>query len=163
MSNAGFITITVTGAEEVTRRLATWGQQISDLTPAWDLIADDLLGDWMQNILAEGGAYGAWAPLRPSTIAERIRKGYGGDHPIMWRTGWLLRSLSARGQPNNIVQTTPTSLTLGSSVPYAGYQHEGTRKMVARPLIGVTWKEQAQIVNRLNTYIQDQVRQAGLG
>jgi phage gpG-like protein len=162
MASGGFIYITVSGADTVRRRLVTWGQQVTDLTPAWQQIADDLLGDWMWNITGEGGMYGAWAPLRPATVADRIRQGYGGDHPIMWRTGLLLRSLSAQGQPGNIVMTTPNSLTVGSTVPYAGYQQSGTSRMVARPLIGINRKEQANIINRLNVFIQDQVRQAGL-
>jgi hypothetical protein len=170
----GFVKVTVTGVVEINRRLVTWGLKINDLSPAWEQIGDDLLGDFMMHILDEGGDYGRWsrwAPLRPATVRDRIRKGYGGAHPIMWRTGLLLRSLSGKNQAGNVFIVTPRSLTLGSDVFYAGYQQFGTPHMVARPLIPVdpesgeghlSWKQRQHIVRRLNDYIIDQIRQAGL-
>lgn len=163
--NAGFITIQVTGLQDKRRRLATWGMRIASLAPAWEQIADDLLGDFGHQVLWEGGTYGqgsSWAPLRPATVADRIRKGYGGAHPMEWRSGRLLRSLMFRGAPGNIVDVRPDGLTVGSNDPIAGYQHSGTSRMVARQLVGISYRRGSQIVARLNDYIQQQVRESGL-
>jgi len=165
MSDAGFITISVTGANTVRRKLVTWGKQVSDLTPAWQQIGADLLNDFMDQILSEGGTYGRWSnwkPLSPYTVKDRLRKGYGGEHPIMWRTGLLLRSLSFQDAPGNVFIVRPASLVVGSEIFYAGYHQTGTPKMPARPLVGLSRKRQSGIVQRLNDYIQDQIRQAGL-
>jgi len=44
------------------------------------------------NFISEGGLVGGWAPLTEGTVKGRLRAGYGGEHPILQRTGALRRS-----------------------------------------------------------------------
>jgi hypothetical protein len=51
-------------------------------------VLDVIRAQFDANFKAEGGRT-KWAQLAPSTVQERIRKGYGGRHPILRRTGAL--------------------------------------------------------------------------
>jgi phage gpG-like protein len=93
---------------------------------------------------ARGGTGGdgvTWMPLRPSTVRgrRRGRRGsrYAGRVEILRDTGRLLRSLTpgvdAIG-PEGVLRTPPGRVIVGTNVPYAGYQHRGTRRIPARPL-----------------------------
>lgn len=51
-----------------------------------------IIGDIVQdaavaNFDREGSASGSWPRLQDATVSERLRLGYGGDHPILVRTG----------------------------------------------------------------------------
>lgn len=43
-----------------------------------------------------------WAPLARRTVAERIQAGYGGQHPILRRSGDLFRELTDKSHPKHI-------------------------------------------------------------
>lgn len=165
MPAGGFITISVTGLAENRRRLATWGTKIETLAPAWEQIAADLRGDFAAQFAQQGGYYGKaskWAPLRPSTVKDRERKGYMGTWPILFRTGTLMSSLFDPAGPDHIEQVTATSLTIGTANPYAIFHQAGTVKMVARPIVGISWTRGPAIVRRLNFYVQMTAAAAGV-
>lgn len=163
----GFITFTCTinGVTQVERKLATWGHNIADLTPAWEQVGESMLDEFSLNMAEEGGRFGRasrWAPLAASTVAERQRLKLGGEHPILWRTGDLGMSLRERGAAGNVFQATPTGVTVGTSVAYAGYHQSGTRRMPARQIVGVSWRQKSVAVNILASYVRQQARAAGL-
>lgn len=163
----GFIDISfsVAGVEPVTRRLVTWGKRIEDLSPAWEEVGQDLLLDFSANYEVEGGVFSKgskWPPLALSTVADRIRKGYGGWSPMLVRTGALKASVLMRGAPGNVYSVNKTSLTMGSTYPTAVFHQFGTRKMPARTLVGLSWNRRSGIVARLNDYIQQTIAQSGL-
>lgn len=68
---------------------------ISDMRPAMQkavlLVADGI----ETNFRSESSAGKAWAPLKPRTVEDRERKGFGGEHPILHRTGELKGTASA--------------------------------------------------------------------
>lgn len=164
---AGFITITVSGGEQIklrARQLATWGMSIESLEPAWTEVGEDLLGDFALNMIAGGGMFGRgsrWAPLAPSTIVEKARAGFG-HQPIMWRTGELAESLAEKDAPANIFRAGADYLVVGTSLFYAPYHQDGTRKMPRRQLVGITWHRQSGILRRLNAFVQEMARRAGI-
>jgi phage gpG-like protein len=164
-SSGGFIRITfqIDGLKEIRRRLASWGASIQTLEPAWTDVGNAISADFMLNMIGEGGVFSKasrWAQLKPATVADRIRQGYGGDHPILQRTGDLARSL-APGGANNIFQTAPNSLTVGTSDPKAGYHQYGTRRMVARPVVGLSFTRRSLIVRTLGDYVRAQASAQG--
>jgi len=165
MPQGGFIYFSVTGLDTTLRRIPTWGLNISTLAPAWSLIAEDLRADARQQFTNQGGFFGAgsrWDPLRPSTVADRERKGYFGPSPIEFRTGYLYSSITQKGGPGNVEVITPNSLTIGSTYPIAGYQHYGTARMPARQLLGINWQRQSLIVRRVGDYVMNEARRVGL-
>lgn len=156
------ITFDMGGVEVVKQQFATYGADVSDLTPAWTEIADDVQAQFALNMASEGAVFGhGWAPLQPNTIAERVRKGYGAG-PILWRTGELGQSLSGDGGMA-IKEVTPTSMTVGTSVPYATYHQTGTKKMPQRKIIGLSFAARSQVVRVLADYIRLLAAKAGLG
>lgn len=161
------ITFTVDGLDEVRRSFVTWGKAIEDLTPAWQDVADDVRADFALNMIGEGalfggdGGKGGWAPLSPRTVREKARAGYGAM-PILWRRGTLGESLAIKGAEGNVSVVTATGVTLGTDIPYAHYHQEGTRKMPARKIVGLTWQRKAGVVKRLADYVREQARAAGL-
>ncbi len=76
-----------------------------------------------------------WAELKPSTVADRERQGYGGDHPILNRDGTLRRSLTTKGAKGAVITPMPDGVFFGTRSPIAQYHQDGTSKMEARPLV----------------------------
>lgn len=74
----------------------------------------------------EGAYFGSkWAPLAPSTIAQRQRRGRW-PGKILQVDGGLASRFTYSISGN--------SVTIGTNVEYAKYLHHGTRRMPARPL-----------------------------
>lgn len=165
MPSGGFISISVTGLADRRRRLATWGTKIESLAPAWEQVAADLRGDFAEQFASQGGFYksrGKWAPLAPSTVKDRVRKGFFGPWPILIRTGALFTSLVDPNDGAHVEQITATSLTIGTNFFTAPFHQLGTVKMPARQIVGLSWNRQSGIVKRLNDYVQAQALAAGV-
>lgn len=79
-----------------------------------------------------------WAALLTSTVADRERQGYGGEHPILNRDGTLRRSLTTKGAKDSVMTPMPDGVFFGTRSKIAGYHQAGTEKMVARPLVDLT-------------------------
>jgi phage gpG-like protein len=157
MPSGGYITISVTGLADRRRRLATWGTKIESLAPAWEQVAEDLRGDFAAQFAAQGGYYGKsskWAPLKPGTVKDRIRLGFFGPAPILFRTGALFSSLVDPENAAHVEQITSTSLTIGTNYFTAPFHQLGTARMPARQVVGLSWNRQSAIVKRLNDYVQ---------
>ena len=150
MPEGGFITIniSVTGTQQLSRKILTFGVKISDLTPAWEQIADDFRQDFREQFSTEGSYIAkkmAWQPLAAATVKDRVSKGFFGEHPILYRTGRLMRSFTDKNSPGNITYITPTELSVGSNFWTAGWMHFGTEHdgephVPARPIAGLSWK-----------------------
>lgn len=151
--------------EALTRRIETYGHKLTDLSPAWELIGSDILEDNFANFTANGALYAGavgqrkgtagyteWAPLAPSTIRDRMRKGYG-QGPTLVRTGELRDSLTKRHAPGNIFEVEKLSLRVGSNHWKALIHHNGTRHIPPRRLVGITWQRRAGIVKRMQDYV----------
>jgi phage virion morphogenesis protein len=86
-----------------------------------------------------------WAALiRPSK-----RRGGASAKPLR-DTGILMASLTSRAT-GHIEEITDTALEWGTNVSYAAFHQHGTARMVARPFLGVTPKDE----ERMATIILD--------
>jgi len=45
-----------------------------------------------------------WHPLAERTVEERVAQGFPGEHPILFRTGEMWRSLALRGYPSHVAE-----------------------------------------------------------
>ncbi len=71
---------------------------------------------WAVNYRSEGKQVGGWAQLAQQTVADRAKRGYGGEHPIMIRQGSLYAMSTLffmQGQQGSASATTRSS---GNSV-----------------------------------------------
>lgn len=73
------------------------------------------------------GPFGAWANLAPSTVDDRLRKGFTPDDPLL-RTGGLRSSYGRK--VNGAVAV------VGSTSPIALYQEQGTSTIPPRAVVG---------------------------
>jgi hypothetical protein len=155
MPGGGFINLTITDANGLAlmrRRVATWELRLNDLSEPLTQVGLDWQDEFTANFVGEGGVYGGWAPLAPSTVAEKARLGYGGGTLV--RTGALMDSMTRRGAGGNVFNVTPRSLEVGTNIPYAAYHQQGTYKMPARHIIGLSWNMKQLVVHRFNDWVQ---------
>lgn len=147
------LSISVDGVEVAHKRFTALVARVTNLAPAYEAIGDELRADFALNLTTGGGRYGPWAPLAPSTIAEKARKWPGA--PIMVRTGALAQSLASRSAPGNVSQISAMSAMFGTSIPYASFQHFGvpSRHLPARKLVGLSWYTKSKIIKAVADYI----------
>ncbi len=95
--------------------------QLSDLSPAMGLIAEDMREMEAAQFSSAGAGGGTpWAALAPSTVKRK--RGRGG---ILVDSGALLDSLTDPGSPEHVEAIDQLSLEFGTSLPYAGFQQTG--------------------------------------
>lgn len=103
------------------------------------------------NFASESEAGTKWAPLAPRTVEDRIRKGYGGEHPILERTGELKSGM--KGSSDN------ESAEVGPSedIPYAGVQNDGSKdgKIPARPYLRISAKGEERISDAILDWLSE--------
>ena len=83
-------------ADEVEDFFAELGTRATAPGPLLGFIGQDMIRKFQANIVKESGGtdFPAWAPLKPATVAERERLGYGGPHPILQRERDLFSHLT---------------------------------------------------------------------
>jgi len=135
------IKVNVLGEMQLARRLQGRMRASSDLSPAFERIADVFFGTQKRIFDAEGGFEGnpKWAPLTPA-YAERKARTHPGAK-ILTRSGKLRAVLT--GGSGSIREIDPLRMAVGGSVIVGkwdlGSLHQtGTRKMKARKVINLT-------------------------
>ncbi|TAM79178.1 MAG: hypothetical protein EPN47_19410 [Acidobacteria bacterium] len=95
--------------------------QLSDLSPAMELIAEDIREMEAAQFASAGAGGGTpWAALAPSTVKRK--HGAGG---ILVASGALLDSLTDPASPDHVEAIDKLSLEIGTSLPYATFQQTG--------------------------------------
>lgn len=97
---------------------------------AFPVIAEDFRRMQAKRFDAEGPG---WAPLAPSTLARKARKGY--PETILHATGILRDSLTKVNAPGSVVRMLPDEIFIGTRVPYGTYHQTGTDKMPQRKIV----------------------------
>lgn len=116
------------------------------------------------NFATEG--QGGWPQLSEAwTVPERRGQGFAGRHPILKRTGGLMRSVTERGHPLHTSQVIPTgagrfTVEIGSEDVRYNMLHFGGRTALgtvipARPM-AILYPHQEQQVEDALIYAADQ-------
>jgi phage gpG-like protein len=87
-----------------------------------------------------------WAPWMPRTRQYREHKGNSGQG-LLWDEGTLLNSISFAvddGAQGDLFGA-KGGVVIGTDVAYAGYLQDGTERMAARPFIGWSDAEAAEL------------------
>ena len=124
-------------------------EQIEDMTPIWEDVAEAMRGRLEKTFADEGPG---WQSLAPLTQALRRARGYGAAHPILVQTGALKRSLTVAGAADSIEDIQPQSLTFGTKIPYAAIHQHGTGRVPARPIL-----QPEQLIRVISRAIADHV------
>jgi len=139
---------TVEGVPELSRVLIEEYQKLEDFKkPLWKS-SRLILADVETNFETEGSLAGGWAPLAPSTVAGRIREGYGGAHPILQKTGALRRSFYSKVDSKRAF--------ISASSPYYGF-HQSIRprtRLPRRPMLLLTDRTKENIVEEFHKFVR---------
>lgn len=131
------------GDTQLSRTLARVTEDLSDLTPAWEEMADSLLAAEQAQFSTEGGyASGGWSPLSPRYAAWKA-KHYPGQ-PIMVATGDLRADLTSR--PFGIESIEPHQMAIGSDNEVGGYHQRGDGNNPQRRVVELTESTRAEWV-----------------
>lgn len=122
----------VQGAKEVRRVLTRIDMNAKDLTPAFEEVGENILKSIRQNFQKEGRPT-RWAPLAPRTQKERIKQGYGAEHPILQRTRTLIQSASEKSGIGNWFEAKRDGIIIKCLIRYGAELHFGRANMPARP------------------------------
>lgn len=123
----------IAGEVQIDRSFYRFLEGVSDFTPAFEEIAEDFLAVEVEQFASEGGygLAGRWSGLSP-TYEQWKSKHFPGAK-ILERTGALRDSLT--GQTGaSIREISPTTLTLGTKVPYAIYHQQGRGVPKRKPI-----------------------------
>jgi phage virion morphogenesis protein len=99
----------------------------------------------------------AWAPLKRQRNRKRDKRarksGRGTGQKVLRDTGLLMASVTGQGS-GHVETLTATSLTYGSNLFYAGFHAYGTRRMVARPFLGISAKTAAVMAQMCADFVR---------
>lgn len=156
--------------EDVSYYIETAGERATELKPVLENILNKIL-DRERRLFETRGASGGvyWAPLKATTILrkrggtfKRPGRGSGStsdkrpipypDRPL-WRYGDLMRSLSERGAPNQIIRVDDDGLLLQSRHDSAAFHTTGTSRMPARPPLVIAKRHAQEYTKDLNDFI----------
>lgn len=119
------------GIDSFSLSLDRFGDNVSDLRPAFNDMADEFVALQRANFGGGGSVYGAWSPLSPVYAAWKAVH-YPG-RPILTRTGALRDDLTQR--PLAVENIDPHRMELGTDREYAAYHQRGTARMPQRKII----------------------------
>jgi phage gpG-like protein len=125
----------------IARRASDWAPAFSVIIESWHRIEAKKFAD-------EGPG---WQPLADSTITRKESGGYVMD--ILVRTLALQESLTSTGAPGSVNYMTPTSVFMGTDIPYAHFHQYGTSRMPARPVVSINIETVALWEQILNEYL----------
>src|SRR4051812_28252858 len=114
--------------EFILKQTGAFQAALLDLEILWDLFKP-IMGEIEEQQFDSRGE-GAWPALSESTLSQKSEGGWPAD-PLV-RSGDLKASLT---DPGRAAQTSPTEMSYGTDVPYAGYHQDGTSKMPQRQVI----------------------------
>ena len=107
--NRFFLRFSIEGIPELDRILYETYEKLSNFKEPLQKASDLILKDVEVNFLTEGSLAGGWRPLARSTVEGRLRGGFGGEHPILQRTGKLRKSFYSRVTNTKAVVTSRSS------------------------------------------------------
>jgi phage gpG-like protein len=142
------ITLDVFGDVQLDRQLLRFQEAFSDLSPAFEVLADDFLTVNKRQFDSEGGNSGTWAPLAPATVRRR-----GSAHPILNEHGDLRESLTQRGGKGSVRTVGPHELFVGTDVDYAHFHQSGTSRMPRRRPVELTAADRTRWVKSLQRFV----------
>ncbi|MHB0874567.1 MAG: phage virion morphogenesis protein [Anaerolineae bacterium] len=122
------------GADQVMRTFNRFAEGVTDVSEAFEDIADDFLQLEDRQFSSQGAeGSGGWKVLSTAYAAWKER--YYPGARILERDGWLRASLTQKNAPYGIREISATKLELGTTVPYGMWHQTGTDEMPARPPI----------------------------
>lgn len=141
--------ITINGDREAAARLQRLGDRAGNARPVLNKVVDQLIDVERQRFQS-----GRFKRLAPSTRARKRREGL--DPRPLRASGALMRSLTQRSAPNQLLQVSNTELVFGTKLYYARF-HELGQGVPKRKPIDVTPKQREPIAHTILDFIMGRV------
>lgn len=150
------ITLTLEGEIVIDRVFAGLEERMTNLAPAWPAVVQAFQAITSRAFASEGASTGApWPQLAASTQSERRRRGFGAAHPILQRTGRLMRALTI-GE-GAYVGMQPQSMTyhLSDGVGYFVYHqsNQPRTRLPRRAPVLFTADDRTQLMHPIRLYL----------
>ena len=152
------VTATIEGQAQFDRMFSRFGSHTDDLRFLWPDVAADFRAIEQEQFQSQGAHSNQWQPLSRKYGAWKARK-YPGKQ-ILELSGALWKSLTTKGG-KHVERSDKDSLTIGTSVKYAGYHQRGTRKMPARKPIDLSEVDKKRIGRTIHRRLIGKAREAG--
>jgi phage gpG-like protein len=138
----------IEGVSELSHILLLKQKQLSDFKKPLFKSAKMITEDVEIQFRTEGSLSGGWKSLAESTVKGRIREGYGGEHPILQRTGALRRSFYSRVDSKRAF--------ISSNSPYYGFHQSrmDRNKLSRRPMLLLTERTRENIIETFNDFLR---------
>lgn len=143
------------GDKLISRELTTIGRRGMDVSPAFHEIADQFRASEGRRFQTKGN--GTWPELAAST---RARKAGSADPvvranraKVLEATGRLRRSLTVKGNPDQVDIIEPQFMVFGSKLQVAEWHQRGTRRMVARKPLGFTETGKRHAIRTIQRFV----------
>lgn len=147
-------TFEISGDKLIEREILRVGAHARDARPAFAVIADFMMGETRRQFDSQGAyASGGWKPLKPATVRAKARRGL--DPRILHATGALRRSLTRRGDTNQLLELRPDEMRFGSRLVYAAAHQRPrpTSPLPQRRPLEFTERAKRQIIRTLQRWI----------
>lgn len=142
------------GDVQFSREILRVGANAGNMRPAFDKVHDTIRNVEKKQFSTEGAAYsGGWAPLAPSTVRYKARRGL--DPRILHATGRLRRSFTTKGDPDHVYRASADEMFTGSRVPYAKFHQLGTVRMPRRRPFELDELARREILKILQAHLVD--------
>lgn len=140
----------IEGVKEMNRDLNYISNEIKDFTIPLTKSAEMFLERIRTNFESQGALFGGWAPLRPSTIREKIRLGYPLD--ILVRTGLLKNNFQYQVNRDYAIVFNPTE--------YFGYHQSRAprKKLPRRVMMTLMEAVKGDIIQIFRKYIYEKTK-----
>jgi phage gpG-like protein len=159
------ITIGVEGQERLERALTGAASDISDYRPHWRAISDEVYSITRNQFATEGGRAGTRWPKRAESTLDRLtslnRKGFSSLALPLRSTDALFNAVTTRNAPHGIYEERSDSLTLGTSLEYAGYHQTVTRRMPARKIYDLTENDGKRLLSIIKRGLREKIKDRG--
>jgi phage gpG-like protein len=147
--------LTIAGERVVVAQLEGIEERAFNLQPVWPLVVAAFQGAVARAFASEGASTGApWAQLKRSTQRDRQRQGYPPAHPILQRSGRLMRALTI-GE-GAYIATLPTSMryVLSAELGYFAAHRRGIAgRLPRRNPVLLTAADREAMVTPIRVYI----------
>jgi hypothetical protein len=149
----------IAGIQATQRFLTNFGVSSNHMENALTKFGRYLLQRFRTRFTSEGGRT-KWIALKHSTVLGRIREGFGGEHPILVRTGELKRSFTQEGAFGNYFNITSKSMEVGSLLNKASYHHFGNAHMPARQVAFIESLDNTMLTKIFQWEMKDKIQEA---
>lgn len=137
------VDVQVRGDREAVALTHRLSGRLADGTPKLLGLVDQLLEAQRDRFRGRGQR---WKRLSPTTVAKDRQQGR--DPRTLVLTGELMRSLTIRGHPQQIVRVSRGELRFGTRVYYARFHHRGEGNP-KRTVVGLTRPQKRSVVDEL--------------